>query len=360
MARAIERIERDIAALEEAAITLATDLHSTYAKYLAALGQAVRQQLILASYHLCTQGYPEAFLKLSFSQRQQLQQAINKLGQQAAEQLIAALETEEKEAEKQESVLVAEIPQIDDANWGSELSSSLPPHSEHESHVGVQAEKLNIEEQESFSLTEENLHQLLVGQELAASNASDSLLDDPNNSAEFQTVTNEPALHPEDSLSPTPFRPSQERPSKIEKLVQWQQNLEVAIVRVLKKTSRETNLVLHKAKILPKNLPEPLLEAATKVEASAEAISGPPNLLNLLIEIDNDVESEQATVTSIISIHLRLAEIEFADANARAGRNQIRSLEARVRSLGREYQKKQREKIIAEAESAWRVSWFEE
>lgn len=85
MARAVEQIEQDIAALEEVVSAIAVELRSAYASYLKALGQAMRQQLILASYHLCTQGYPKAFLGLSFSQRQQLQQAIRKLGQQAAE-----------------------------------------------------------------------------------------------------------------------------------------------------------------------------------------------------------------------------------------------------------------------------------
>ncbi|MDP5338264.1 MAG: hypothetical protein NWQ28_06775, partial [Nodularia sp. (in: cyanobacteria)] len=76
MARAIELIERDIAALQEAIRAIAAELHNAYASYLTTLGQAVRKQLILASYHLCTQGYPENFLKLSLNQRQKLQQGI--------------------------------------------------------------------------------------------------------------------------------------------------------------------------------------------------------------------------------------------------------------------------------------------
>jgi hypothetical protein len=86
----------------------------------------------------------------------------------------------------------------------------------------------------------------------------------------------------------------------------------------------------------------------------------PPNLLNLVIETENHQESGESSVTHIIAIKLRLSEIEFADATVRAGRNQIRNLEVKARSLLREYLKKQQEREVAEAEAAWRASWFDE
>lgn len=92
MARAIERIEQDLAALEDAIAQVVAELHTTYSKYLTLLGQAVRQQLIMASFRVCTQGYPEAFLALSFNQRQQLQQMLRQLGKQTQEELILHLE----------------------------------------------------------------------------------------------------------------------------------------------------------------------------------------------------------------------------------------------------------------------------
>ena len=98
MVRSVERIERDIAALEEAVRAISEEIRSAYESYLAALGQAVRQQLILASYHLCTQGHPDNFLSLSFTQRQKLQQAIRKIGQRASDQLIAHLDAASEES----------------------------------------------------------------------------------------------------------------------------------------------------------------------------------------------------------------------------------------------------------------------
>jgi len=281
MARAVEQIERDIAALEETVRAIAAELHSAYTSYLTALGQAVQQQMILASYHLCTQGYPESFLGLSFNQRQQLQQAIRKLGQNAAEQLIASTKIEETE----------EILDL------------------------TQNSKLNGQPEEA-----------------------------PKSALVSKLITQN-----------SPYSSSPRA------LAQWQQNLEQVIANTLKTLSRETNRLLQQAGILPKSLPAPVLEAAVNAsEGAAEAMPGPPNLLNLLIETENNQESGDSSVTHIIAINLRLAEIEFADATVRAGRNQIRNLEGRVRSLGREYLKKQRERAVAEAEAVWRASWFDD
>lgn len=272
----VEQIERDIAALEETVSAIAAELQTAYTSYLTTLGQAVQQQLTLASYHLCTQGYPEPFLSLSFSQRQQLQQAIRKLSQNAANQLIAYIRIEKKDTSQ-------EIQEIKDKRQEKDLS----PH---------------------LSLSS------------SLSSSSNPMV-----------------------------------------LAQRQQNLEQEIANTLKMVSRETNRLLQQAGILPKALPAPVLEAAVNAsEASGEAIAGPPNLLNLLIETENNQEPEDSTVTHIIAINLRLSEIEFADATVRAGRNQIRSLEGRARSLLREYRKKQQERTFAEAEAAWRASWFDD
>lgn len=258
---AIEQIERDIAALEVVVKEIAAEFYQAYTSYLTALGRAVRQQLILASYHLCTQGYPEAFLSLSFNQRQQLQQAIRSLGKDAVEQLLTELKVE--------------------GNRSQEPAEML------------------------------------------------------------------------DSTQIYPAKPMD--------LVQWQQNLEQAIADTLKKVSRETNSLLQQAGILPSKLPPPVLEVALDAsEAAGETMASPPNLLKLVIETEHKEESQESTVTNIIAINMRLSEIEFADADSRAGRNQIKHLETKVRSLFREYLKKQQERSIASAEVAWRASWFED
>jgi hypothetical protein len=83
MARPLQRIEREIEELESAIAALAEEFYQIYGNYTQHLGQAVRQQLILASYQICTQGYPHEFLELSLTGRQQLQERIKDLAQRA-------------------------------------------------------------------------------------------------------------------------------------------------------------------------------------------------------------------------------------------------------------------------------------
>jgi hypothetical protein len=278
MARAIERIERDIAAIKEAIRAIALELENAYASYLNTLGIAVRKQLILASYHLCTQGYPENFLHLSLNQRQQLQQAIRKLGQVAAEQLLNCIKNEE--------------PGLDQGD---------------------------DEDQENNEVTSSQLLDISNSQPVSA---------DTSNPIE---------------------------------LAKWQHNLEEVTQEILKKLSHDANLLLQKSGVLPKKLPEPILAAAAAAsEASAEVMPGPPNLLNLVIEIENEQQSEDSRLTQIMAINLRLGEIEFADVALSSERRQIRSILVQLNKIGREYKKKHRERAIAEAEAAWRASWFED
>lgn len=269
MAREVERIEQDLAALEEAIALLKVDFQSTYVQYLKLLGQAVRQQLILASYQICTQGYPESFLSLSFNQRQHLQQEVQKLAGLVREELVAH-------------------------------SAPKKPVPEFEGEIEEASELVNSE----------------------------------------------------------PVKASLSQP---EQLLEWQEQVEKAIAQTLKTLSLDTNRLLKKNGIIPDKLPSAVLEAAVQVEASTEATAGSPNLLNLLMEAENEQdEKEDSTLMRIVAINLRLSEIEFADPALNAGRNQIRKLSARVSSFQREYHNKQRERAVAQAEAAWRSSWFEE
>jgi hypothetical protein len=268
MAGTLERIEKDLVVLGEVVASLAAEFYSSYSSYLQSLGQAVRQQLILASYHICTQGYPDAFVSLPFSGRQQLQKSLRQMAEQAQTQLPLLVES---------------------------TSSS-------------------------------------VGQE-SESDTTNAIANTIN--------------------TPTPI-------TNPEQLGNWQEKLEEAIAQTLQQLSRNSNRLLQQSGILPSHLPEEVLEVAAQAEASGDNVLGPPNLLNLVMETENPQASEVAKITQILAIRLRLSEIEFADTSTMANRNQIRHLSSRLSTLRREYYKKQRERTIAEAEAAWRSSWFEE
>ncbi|MGC9526687.1 MAG: hypothetical protein ACP5D7_14225 [Limnospira sp.] len=293
MAGSLKRIEQDIATLEEAIAKIAQDFYSCYENYLQVLSQAVRQQLILATYHLCTQGYPEAFLQLSYSERQELQAGIRDLAGQTHTKLTALVRTP----------IAGDTPPPP----GGKLSSAPeeePPEGER-----------NPEEPEA-------------------------------------TAEPSPPTKSLSELKPlliTPIR-----------LLHWQENIEEAIQEILYTLSHDVNLLLQEAGIILPELPEALLEAASKADPPPEATGGSPNLLHLTIETDDEDDKHSSNLTQLITVHLRLPEIEFADPAVMGARHQIRNLVGRLHRLGRDYQKKQRDRAVLEAESAWRSSWFEQ
>ncbi|HEY9622191.1 MAG TPA: hypothetical protein V6C78_17675 [Crinalium sp.] len=301
MTRAVEQIEREMAALEESVAAIAQEFHTTYSQYLDALGQAVRQQVILAAYHVCTQGYPERFVERSVSQQQELQKELRNLARQSKAQLMECLKPFEvsnemmKQPPEETLILTSEDDDLDD----------------------------DLDDEQAFMFSE-----------------------DPQVTESFEESLAEQEQH---AANPVLSSPNQ--------LVVWQENLEAAVTSVLQTLSHAVNRLLQQAEILPKKLPEPVLEVAAK--AGGEASSNLPNLLNLLIETDAE-NSQGSSLTHVMAIRLRLSEIEFSDATLSVWRSKIRGLLTRLNHLGREYQKKQRERAIAQAEAAWRAVWFEE
>lgn len=304
-----ERIEQDLAALEESLTAFNLEFRNTYESYLTALGQAVRQQLILASYHLCTQVMPDAFLKLSFNERQKMQHSVRLLAAISQEKL-RILGTQEEVEEDLEEDLEEDDDEIEEYDEMAEYENRQEDDSiDHDR---------DIEEQE------------------------DALIHYQYPAKKQELPTNSP-----------------------ETLARWQRNLEKAIFNTIKLLSRDTNRLLQQSGILPNQLPEQVLEAAYQAESSGESVAGPPNLLNIIIETGTSSPSESlgkrrgTNAIQITAIKLRLSEIEFADAATSAARQQIRNLSTRLNALGRDYQKKQRELAVVEAESAWRSSWVE-
>ncbi|MEG5163314.1 hypothetical protein QUB37_23285 [Microcoleus sp. AT3-A2] len=310
MVRPKERIEQDLAGLEEALAALNLEFRSTYEGYLTALGQAVRQQLTLACYHLCTQAVPESFLNLSFEGRQKMQQSVKALAA-ASEEKLRSLVTE--------SVADEEIEEEEE----EEEEEDEDDFDEEEEEEEDESDDKEEDEKEKTPVSAINYLFSLANYQLPSANSPESL-------------------------------------------ARWQNSIEKSIVHILKLLSRDTNRLLQQSGILPSQLPEPVLEAASQAESSGDSVAGPPNLLNLIIETDASSASRKlaenlgSRALHITAIKLRLSEIEFADAETSAWRQQIRNLSVKLNSLGRDYQKKQRELAVVEAESAWRSSWFED
>jgi hypothetical protein len=151
----------------------------------------------------------------------------------------------------------------------------------------------------------------------------------------------------------------------------WQQNLEVELLHRTKEISYKVNLLLQQAQIAPANIPKPILEADPEADRQADGVVSAPNILSVFIEqasieeqqLGDNENAEDDDLNSIIKIHslyLRLTEVEFSDGTVLSLRKNINQLVNKVSVLRREYLQKQQELKIAEAESAWRNSWFED
>lgn len=308
MVRSLEQIAQSLVALDQKVDELREKFHTAYSSYLQNLGQVARQQMVLSCHHICTEGYPQRFLALSLSQRQQLQDALRELSKQVELDLMDTLNLADEETE---------IHQDDPASEIEELEFTID-----EDELALLAE----DELEELELDDENELEALLSKAISAS---------------------------------TERRPL----TPIDLLAQWQSTLERSIVRTLQITSQAANHLLQQHEILPKHIPSPVLEAAAKAKGS-EPTSGPPNLLNLLI--DSSEKSSQsdkpnpATLVHVIAVNLRLSEIEFNDMTVMSGRNKIRDLKKQFQLLTRDYHKQQRDHSIAEARLAWKSTWTNE
>lgn len=73
MARSQQQLQSERQELIQQTATLQATLVDRYAGYCQSLGESAQKQLIVAAYQICTQIYPESFLKLTFNQRDKLQ-----------------------------------------------------------------------------------------------------------------------------------------------------------------------------------------------------------------------------------------------------------------------------------------------
>ncbi|QIZ72731.1 hypothetical protein [Oxynema aestuarii] len=339
MVRPLDRIERDIEKLESSSQEIAEELQQTYEGYLKVLGEAVRGQAIVATYHICTHGNPEAFLELTLDRRQQLQGKIRTIASEARSRLAV----------------------VPDLLLATRLLSQLPDPSEllealsnAKSLEDLEAEWPDAAGADTFDVEEAEEPESALSPEEELERAEEERVEQER--AEEERAEGE-------RVEETPNYQF-EQP---ESVARWQEHLEGAIAQQLQDGSRQINRALQEFGILPPKLPPMLLEAAAKVPGSDSGV-GVPNLLNLTVEAETPEEMQQlrgkkrkrSQPLQIVAVQLRLSEIELGDAQVMAARHQIRHLLHRLNTLKREYRTRDRERAVARAEAAWRASWFDE
>ena len=136
-------------------------------------------------------------------------------------------------------------------------------------------------------------------------------------------------------------------------LQSWE-DLETAIMMILRQTSRQANQLLQAQDILEIASIDMLFDIAAKAEDAGRSVTSTPHVLKALIETKDTEESEGGPV---VAIYLQLADIEFSDTEVMGWRHQLRPLWQQLKALQADFEVKQQDKVVAEAEAAWRASW---
>ncbi|GAB4527164.1 MAG: hypothetical protein Tsb0014_07780 [Pleurocapsa sp.] len=317
MTKSIQHIKTELAVLESTVAEAAEELQNSYKNYLELLSRSVNQQLILGSYQICTQFYPQSFLKLSLNQKQEIQQKIRNIGQELQSMLLHS--SEDKEIDLQQHEL----------NFVAEMLKNLPVSSDKE-------DEEDSDRSIDLELIKSKLQKI-------------DILELPITS-EIESET--------EHREPVNF-------NNPEHLILWHKQIERNIRKNLDAASKNINECLQNMGIIPNRVPTKVIEIAIKGDSSdsgrnTSQVKNLPNILNLVIETDKDKKSKITSAAQISLLRLRLSEIEFSDPLLSGKRNQIRAILSKIGQLRRKYRDKKQEYAIAQAEAAWRSSWYED
>lgn len=341
MARSLDQIEKDLKTLAANTATLDEKLQGLYGQYLPVLGAAVRHQLILAAYHLCTQTYPEAFLTLSKADREKLQAALRKLGKQgqshiealvnmdnvsatlslllnskdglAREAIAAAMDIapeESEDAEAAETGGASPEPSNPEARTEDLDAIAAPepsPAPEAEDGAGelAPASDVDVSDAADFpnSATDRNgpdaagdldaVNGPDAAEDLDAANGPDAA-DGPDGAGRPEAAQPLRALPPQAMAAiaeALASRQPAEPPSPLH-LAKRHVLMERQIRSILHTLSNMGNYLLKRAKILP-DLPEAVLSAAAESDPG-ESTTTTPNLLSVIVEVGQRLEEGDA------------------------------------------------------------------
>lgn len=303
MSRSLPSIEEKITKLEDDTLGFFKEFQPLYRQYLNLLEQSVEQQLILAVHYICTQVYPDAFLRLTFNQRQRLQERFRQLGRQFEPYLFTIL--------KDQANLLQDEKEVTPVNNSSETSEE------------------NLENN-SQPIEEDNLMSSPMSQTLVTK--TPLRIQNPEHLWQWEN-------HVEQGIHETLEKISKEANSLLQGAA----------------------ILSNK---FPAKILEMALQA--EENGMPIGRSSTPNILNLVIEATTESSSsedeengevENTMVAKVTAVHLRLTEIEFSHPDLNHGRKLLRNALEHLGKLRKQYRQLQREYRMVEAEQAWRSSW---
>ncbi|MFZ4640284.1 MAG: hypothetical protein ACOYMP_07800 [Nodosilinea sp.] len=377
MVRPVEIIRKEMDSLNQATHLLAEEFNRLYTSYLDSLGGVLRRQVVMATYHLCTQVYPDRFLALTLAQRQALQRDMRQLGEKANSWLqglldpsidLDMLEAIDQTPESGSTTVVdsqpdlseadLEQPQAEESQEGDLVTQVLASE---EREDDPQSERAEIRVKRSGDRGDDFSLPFLLKRMVMAALAED-LGEDLGN-----------RLFSGEQITPT-------------QLAKHHIFLEQQMRDLLQQISKRANQLLQSAQVLPK-LPDGVLNAASEADVGPSRGRSVPNILNVMValspereetlqdqveealmdeEEDQEEDEEQeedpkeSPMTHLAAINLRLSDLEFNDVQSSLWRGKLRTALVQLRKLGKHYQKLQRELAISEAEHAWRAIWHDD
>lgn len=350
MTKSIKQIQSELNNLETTTTKTASILEELYQEYLSSLGQSVKQQLILASYQICTQFYPQSFLDLSLSNKQELQQTIKQIGAEVEPALLAIIDDKELEPEPSQLDLMAELiknlpksPPSQSDKDKNDSESEFDSESEEIAEIDIELVKSELEKIEFITIEDaKDLKSELENPEQKSEDSDSNLAVDPP---------------PREQIN---F-------GNPKHLVLWHKQIERTIKKTLEYTSQKANKRLQSAEIIPSRIKNNIIDVAISAESSKGKKSrnqsqGTPNILHLAIESDSSKKRSKLAkhITNVSLLRLRISELEFCDPLLNAQRGKIRNLVSEINVLHNQYQATKKVEAIAEAEAAWRSSWFDD
>ena len=297
MSRSLTGIEEKITKIETDTTEFFQEFQHFYRQYLKLLSYCIEQQLILAAHHICTEIYPDAFLRLTFNQRQRLQDRLRKLGREFEADLFVFL--------KNQAELLIE-PEESAENLSSEMTE-----------------------------TEEN--------------------ESPPKTVPLNTANPDELLHwsrgVEYGVRETLEKISKEANSLLRGAAILSNAIPAKVIEMALE-AEENGIGMNRSG--HPNILNLLIEATAVSELKNDHENGDDDDGD-----DDDEMPNHSSITKITAIHLRLAEIEFGDPNLSHARKQLRDFLERLGKLRKHYRQLKREYLTVEAKNAWRSSWSE-
>ena len=353
MAKTIQQVKQELEELEKTVAETAAKLQTTYEDYLDLLSESVQKQLILAGYQLCTKIYAESFLQLSFGQRQKLQQELRELGKEIKPELKKKYQPSQSKQEQADLSLIAEMLKNLPLQKMEQQASSQEQKDKSQANSSESKDELS-------DIISENLESIVLENSSAIVINGDQVI-----SIERQNIEDDDGELVSDSSEHTESKESEEIDlSNPQHLIVWQKGIEKQIRKTIDNLSKKANKILQEMGIISQQLPTKVIEIALQNadgNSRGNKVKSIPNILNLVVEIEKGKKNQSnANLGNISLLRLKLTEIEFADPILSGKRNEIHNLLKKISRMHKTYQEKKHEHAVAEADAAWRSSWYED